>query len=57
VAPQFRSFNRDPALLTETLRSSDPDFRGCTRPAPEREPADRLIRENRPTCRSCSTTS
>jgi phospholipid/cholesterol/gamma-HCH transport system substrate-binding protein len=27
VAGQFRSFNRDLALLTETLRSSDPDFR------------------------------
>ena len=27
VAGQFRSFNRDLALLTETLRTSDPDFR------------------------------
>jgi phospholipid/cholesterol/gamma-HCH transport system substrate-binding protein len=27
VAGQFRSFNSDLALLTETLRSSDPDFR------------------------------
>ena len=27
VAGQFRSFNRDLALLAETLRSSDPDFR------------------------------
>lgn len=27
VAGQFRSFNADLALLTETLRSSDPDFR------------------------------
>jgi phospholipid/cholesterol/gamma-HCH transport system substrate-binding protein len=27
VAGQFRSFNRDLALLTDTLRSSDPDFR------------------------------
>ncbi len=27
VSGQFRSFNRDLALLTDTLRSSDPDFR------------------------------
>jgi phospholipid/cholesterol/gamma-HCH transport system substrate-binding protein len=27
TAGQFRSFNRDLALLTDTLRSSDPDFR------------------------------
>jgi phospholipid/cholesterol/gamma-HCH transport system substrate-binding protein len=27
VAPQFQSFNRDLALLSTTLRSSDPDFR------------------------------
>lgn len=27
VSGQFRSFNRDLALLAETLRSSDPDFR------------------------------
>jgi phospholipid/cholesterol/gamma-HCH transport system substrate-binding protein len=27
VSGQFRSFNRDLALLTETLRTSDPDFR------------------------------
>jgi phospholipid/cholesterol/gamma-HCH transport system substrate-binding protein len=27
TAGQFRSFNRDLALLTETLRTSDPDFR------------------------------
>jgi len=27
VAGQFRSFNRDLALLADTLRSSDPDFR------------------------------
>lgn len=27
VGGQFRSFNRDLALLTDTLRSSDPDFR------------------------------
>ena len=27
VAGQFRSFNRDLALLSETLRTSDPDFR------------------------------
>jgi phospholipid/cholesterol/gamma-HCH transport system substrate-binding protein len=39
VSGQFRSFNRDLALLTETLRSSDPDFRrlyeGGTRSAQE----------------------
>ena len=48
VAGQFRSFNRDLALLTETLRSSDPDFRRLyangTASANE---LTALIRENR----------
>lgn len=48
VAGQFRSFNRDLALLTETLRSSDPDFRRLyangTQSANE---LTALIRENR----------
>jgi phospholipid/cholesterol/gamma-HCH transport system substrate-binding protein len=49
VAGQFRSFNRDLALLTETLRSSDPDFRRLyangTQSANE---LTDLIRDNRP---------
>ena len=49
VAPQFRSFNADLALLTETLRSSDPDFRRLY--ATGTQSANQLtglIRENRP---------
>jgi phospholipid/cholesterol/gamma-HCH transport system substrate-binding protein len=49
VAPQFRSFNRDLALLTQTLRSSDPDFRRLY--STGTQSADQLtglIRENRP---------
>lgn len=49
VAGQFRTFNRDLALLTETLRSSDPDFRRLY--ANGTQSADELtdlIRDNRP---------
>jgi phospholipid/cholesterol/gamma-HCH transport system substrate-binding protein len=48
VAGQFRSFNADLALLTETLRASDPDFRRLyangTRSANE---LTDLLRQNR----------
>jgi phospholipid/cholesterol/gamma-HCH transport system substrate-binding protein len=49
VAPQFRSFNEDLALLTETLRSSDPDFRRLyANGTQSANQLTSLIRENRP---------
>ena len=48
VAGQFRSFNRDLALLTDTLRSSDPDFRRLFANGTESaNQLTELIRENR----------
>jgi phospholipid/cholesterol/gamma-HCH transport system substrate-binding protein len=49
VAGQFRTFNRDLALLTETLRSSDPDFRRLyANGTQSANGLTDLIRDNRP---------